>query len=378
VTRSYRRGVQVVLTTVFIAAGICASTVSRAPVAPARAGQDLGPGGFPLGDFQLVERSGRTVTQADLADRVWIAGFIFTRCPLSCPRISSVMQRLQTRLARSNVLLVSISVDPENDTPAVLTAYARQFAPSPDRWWFLTGAKALIHDLVQNRFKLSLVETSPADRSAGAEVISHSDRLALVDRGQVVGFFESSDLDALDALAARASRLALPNWVRILPAVNASLNGLSAILLLAAWFLIRGRTGAPAAGLLPSAERRAFGKPMDRSRVRAHATCMSLAVATSAIFLASYLTYHSQAGSMPFRHGGPLRVTYFTILLSHTVLATGVVPLVVLTLARALRRDFMRHMAIAQVTFPIWLYVSITGVVIYFLLYTLPTASAYP
>ncbi len=111
------------------------------------------------------------MTQADLADGVWIAAFIFTRCPLSCPRISSVMKGLQNRLAKTNVLLVSISVDPEHDTPAVLTAYADRLGASAERWWFLTGPKSSIYDLVQNRFKLALAETPVPDRCGGCRGI---------------------------------------------------------------------------------------------------------------------------------------------------------------------------------------------------------------
>jgi protein SCO1 len=107
--------------------------------------------------------------------------------------------------------------------------------------------------------------------------------------------------------------------------------------------------------------------------VKAHVVCMVLTVLTSVLFLATYLVYHYHAGSVAFRNGGLLRIVYFTILLSHTVLATfGIVPLVVLTLIRALSRDFARHRRIAQVTFPIWLYVSITGVVIYVMLHHFP------
>jgi uncharacterized membrane protein YozB (DUF420 family) len=106
---------------------------------------------------------------------------------------------------------------------------------------------------------------------------------------------------------------------------------------------------------------------------------MLTALATSVLFLISYLIYHGQAGSMPSRHVGFVRVAYFTILVSHTSLASfAVIPLVILTLVRALRRDFAKHMAIAQVTFPIWLYVSVTGVVIYFMLYGLPVPSGTP
>jgi len=376
VTKSYRLGVQVVVGTVFLSASWCLATVSRAPSVPPRAGQDVEPGAFPVGEFHFVERSGRSVTQADLAGRVWIAAFIFTRCPLSCPRISSVMKGLQTRLAKTDVLLVSTSVDPQYDTPAILTTYAERFGATPERWWFLTGSRSSIHDLVVNRFKLSLVEASPADRSTGGEAISHSDRLALVDRGQIVGFFESSDQGALDALVARATRLALPRWVRILPTLNASLNALCAALLLVGWLLVR-RQVITAEGSARASDPTGSNPLIDRPFVRAHATCMLLAVTTSTLFLVSYLVYHSQAGSMPFRHGGAFRVLYFTILLSHTVLATfGVVPLVLVTLTRALQHDFTKHVPIAQVTFPIWLYVSITGVVIYLILYGFPVSGS--
>ena len=101
-----------------------------------------------------------------------------------------------------------------------------------------------------------------------------------------------------------------------------------------------------------------------------------IGTSVSALFLTCYLVYHWEAGSVRYRGLGATRVAYFTILLSHTVLATcGVVPLVSLTLYRASRREFARHAQIAAVTFPIWLYVSITGVVIYLMLYQLPLAS---
>lgn len=367
-----------VLGTVAVFGLACWATVNRAPAAPARAAHDLGPGALPLGEFRFEERSGRTITQADLADRVWVAAFIFTRCPLSCPRISGVMKTLQQRLARSNALLVSISVDPDHDTPAVLKAYADRYGALPDRWWFLTGPKAKTYELIHDGFKLAVAESTAADRAEGAESIAHSDRLALVDHGRVVGFFETSEASSLDQLVARATRLALPGWVRGLPTVNASLNALCAVLLMAGWFFIRQRPPARVQHVLtvPITEQPAGSGPLDRPEVRAHVVCMLLAVLTSAVFLACYLVYHYQAGSMPFREGGLIRWLYFTILLSHTALATfGVVPLVALTLFRAARRDYSRHARIAQVTFPIWLYVSVTGVIIYLLLYHLPSAA---
>jgi uncharacterized membrane protein YozB (DUF420 family) len=130
-----------------------------------------------------------------------------------------------------------------------------------------------------------------------------------------------------------------------LPGLNASLNAISAALLAAGYLFIR------------------------RGRVRAHAACMVSALASSMLFLTSYLIYHAQVGSVRFPHRGPIRVIYFTILITHTVLAAAIVALVPVTLHRALRRRFDRHRAIARVTLPVWAYVSVTGVVVYWMLY---------
>lgn len=139
--------------------------------------------------------------------------------------------------------------------------------------------------------------------------------------------------------------MAFPMTVSDLPALNALLNGSCAVLLVAGYACIRGR------------------------RVTAHRACMVLALLTSAMFLVSYLTYHYHAGSVPYRGGGWARPVYFTILLSHTVLAAAVVPLALVTAGRAVRGRFDRHVRIARVTLPIWLYVSLTGVIIYLMLY---------
>jgi uncharacterized membrane protein YozB (DUF420 family) len=130
-----------------------------------------------------------------------------------------------------------------------------------------------------------------------------------------------------------------------LPTLNAALNATSAILLVTGYSFIRLR------------------------RVTAHRACMLLALLASALFLTSYVVYHARVGSIPYRGSGWLRPAYFTILISHTVLAVAIVPLVAITVARALRTDFARHAAIARVTLPIWIYVSITGVVVYLMLY---------
>jgi protein SCO1 len=352
VNTSYRLGWSIVAGTILASLAFSLAVVPPVPV-QGRAAEDLGDQAFPLGSFRLVERSGRAVTERDLADRVWIASFIFTRCPLSCPRISSVMKGLQEKLAGTSVRLVSLSVDPEHDTPAVLADYARRFHADPDRWWFLTGTKADVLDLVSGRFKLPLQAVSEADRQGGAEAFSHSDRLALVDHGKVVGLFDSTDPNAVARLITEARLRGAPPWVRRLPAINSGLNGSCALLLALGWFLIRS------------------------GDVRGHVTCMISGVVVSALFLGCYLFYHYHVGSVPFRGVGPIRLVYFTILFSHTTLATlGVVPLVSLTLARALQRRFDRHAAIARVTFPIWMYVSITGVVIYLMLYQMPVSSS--
>lgn len=129
------------------------------------------------------------------------------------------------------------------------------------------------------------------------------------------------------------------------PAINATLNGASAVLLTTGRVLIH------------------------RGRMAAHRACMIAAVVTSSLFLICYLYYHAHVGSVHFPGRGWVRPVYFSILISHTILAAVVVPLVIVTLTRGLRARFDRHRALAQWTFPIWLYVSITGVVIYVMLY---------
>jgi putative membrane protein len=132
-----------------------------------------------------------------------------------------------------------------------------------------------------------------------------------------------------------------------LPALNAFLNASSAVLLATGYVLIR------------------------RGRRDAHKRVMLAALASSALFLTSYLVYHAQVGSVRFRGQGAVRTVYFTILLTHTVLAVAIVPLVATTLVPALRGRFDRHRRLARITLPLWAYVSVTGVVIYWMLYRL-------
>jgi uncharacterized membrane protein YozB (DUF420 family) len=130
-----------------------------------------------------------------------------------------------------------------------------------------------------------------------------------------------------------------------LPAVNAVLNATCAVLLITGYVLIR------------------------RGRWRQHRRVMITAFCTSILFLVSYLTYHAHIGSKHFPGSGSARTVYFTILLTHTVLAVAIVPLAIITLSRGLSARYDRHRAIARWTLPIWLYVSVTGVVVYWMLY---------
>ena len=133
--------------------------------------------------------------------------------------------------------------------------------------------------------------------------------------------------------------------VHDLPAVNATLNALSGLLLTIGYLLIRNR------------------------RIAQHRACMIAAFTTSSLFLVCYIVYHAQVGSVRFMRQGFVRPLYYTILISHVTLAVTVLPLAIVTLTRGLRGRYLQHRRIARWTFPIWLYVSVTGVLVYVLLY---------
>ena len=133
--------------------------------------------------------------------------------------------------------------------------------------------------------------------------------------------------------------------IHSLPAVNATLNAISGVLLIVAYALIRTR------------------------RIEQHRRVMIAAFATSSLFLVCYLVYHAQVGSVPFTRQGFVRPLYFTILVTHVTLAAAVLPLAIVTLSRGLKARYAQHRRIARWTFPIWLYVSVTGVLVYVLLY---------
>jgi uncharacterized membrane protein YozB (DUF420 family) len=130
-----------------------------------------------------------------------------------------------------------------------------------------------------------------------------------------------------------------------LPALNATLNAIAGAFLLLGFYFIR------------------------RGQIERHRRSMLAAFTTSTLFLISYVIYHANVGSRPFTGVGPIRLVYFTILITHIILAAAIVPMALLTLKRGLVRDDARHRRIAKITWPIWMYVSVTGVVIYVMLY---------
>lgn len=201
---------------------------------------DLRPFGI-VPEFTLRERSGTLVTKADLLGKVWVADFIFTRCADECPLVSQRMARLQAAFATQAAFrLVSITVDPEHDTPEVLSRYAANFGAEAQRWLFLTGDKTAIYRLVRAGFRLGVVEPNEQRQSSipllpsrlrrlaasvftpaiawahhdtghqekGRQAILHSLRFVLVDRqGQIRGYYDSNDEEALRRLQRHVKRL---------------------------------------------------------------------------------------------------------------------------------------------------------------------------
>jgi uncharacterized membrane protein YozB (DUF420 family) len=130
-----------------------------------------------------------------------------------------------------------------------------------------------------------------------------------------------------------------------LPALNATLNAISFVLLTTGWFLIKS------------------------GRRQAHKRCMIAALVMSAAFLTSYVIYHLEVGSVPFQKTGWIRTLYFAVLIPHVILAAAIVPMILITVSRALSSKFDKHKKIARITLPLWLYVSVTGVIVYVMLY---------
>jgi protein SCO1/2/putative membrane protein len=324
-----------------------------------------------VGDFTLTERSGRTVSKSDLLGKIWIASFEFTRCTQGCPQISATMEKLQADLARyRDVRLVTFTVDPKHDGTEQLRDYAKHYHADPERWLFLTGEEYEIYRLIDQSFHLPVRQNEGEERKPGNEVM-HSSKLVLVDRqGHIRGLFEGRpDARLPDAerdyekemreLKTKIAALEYEAWYlpSDFPRFNATLNAITTMLLVLGYSAIRRRL------------------------VRLHVTCMLIALGLSVLFLVSYGYHHAvvkQGLTTSFaaqtRHAHPpawVGVVYQTVLWTHTPLAAVIAPLALYTAYLALRRRFARHRAVARWALPIWIYVAITGVVVYWMLYRL-------
>jgi len=296
-------------------------------------------------DFRLTDRTGQGVSRRSLLGQVWVAEFIFTRCEYSCPKMYSAMDAVLRKVPEARY--VSFTVDPEHDTPEPLAKKVPTLGVDHAEWHWLSGASREEMQRIAHGF------VRPA--STGKEEIVHSERFFLIDRyGRLRASYPVIDAYTLvrdEQVMARLEAdlrqvLAEPYFpVTRLPSVNACLNATSFVLLITGLVCIKAK------------------------RVGAHKAAMLSALTVSAIFLVSYLTAHYYLGSTRYEGQGWTRPLYFSILLSHTILAGVVAILAPLTVFRAFREQIERHKALARWTFPIWLYVSMTGVVIYFMLY---------
>jgi protein SCO1 len=304
------------------------------------------PVGINVGPFTLTERSGASIALGDLKGKVWVAHFFYSECQGPCNKTVPAMRELQKTFAgKPDVVFVSISVNPENDTPELLKRYADDLGADPEQWLFLTGTETEVHAVIQKSLVHAVGRNEHA-KSKG-DAFDHAPSLLVIDReGTIDGYVNGTAPDAAEVVARHIRDVAGRKYG--LPALNATLNGLCALLLIAGYVAIR------------------------RRHEKLHITCMLLALVVSAVFLSCYLYFHfvTQAGQpTAFRGMGWVRPLYFTILLTHTVLAATVAPLALYVAYQGLRDRRRRHVRVARWTLPIWLYVSVTGVVVYWLLY---------
>jgi protein SCO1 len=328
--------------------GLIAVTMLAALAASARA-QEYDPLHTTIGtlpEFKLTDQTGRTIGRDELLGKVCIVSFFFSCCATGCPETQAAMARLQAQFAgHSDVLLVSINVFPSNDTQEILEKYARDHKADPQHWLFLRGDEAGIDALVQQGFKQGLARQTSG--KPGYEVVHTANLLVVDHRGVIRGYANGLSAEDVGKLQEFVQQLVLAKYF---PTINAGLNATCGVLLVIGFVLIRTR------------------------RILAHKVCMLLALAVSALFLGCYLFYHFvvlDGHPTRFTGEGPMRYAYLGILLSHTLLAVIVAPLALTVTYLGLRNRLARHRALAKWTLPIWLYVSVTGVVVYWMLYHL-------
>lgn len=156
--------------------------------------------------FALVGTDGETVTDAALRGRVWVADFIFTTCPGTCPILSAQLAKVaRANAAAADVRLVSFSVDPAQDTPAAMRAYSERYGADPQQWLFLTGSGDVLQHVIRDGFRLAMDERN---ESAAGERITHSDRFALVDRQmRIRAYYHGADEGVVNAVLDGIERL---------------------------------------------------------------------------------------------------------------------------------------------------------------------------
>ncbi len=285
-------------------------------------------------DFHLTNSDGQFITLKNLQGKVWVADFFFTTCGNLCPMMSGHMSRLQELFKPyPDVRLVSFSVNPENDTPQALKAYAQKFHADTHRWIFLTGSRDDITKVAVNSFKLGDIR----------EPIFHSSYFVLVDRqGKIRGYYDSTDSKNIERIIKDVKQLNFP----LLPTINASLNALAGIFLLLGFLAIKRK---------------------DR---KWHKIFMLCAFVSSMLFLCAYVYYHATTRILTHYQGqGINRGIYFFILGTHTPLAVLIVPFIIMAIRYALQGQFDKHTRITRWLYPTWVYVSVTGVLIYLMLY---------
>jgi protein SCO1/2 len=159
--------------------------------------------------FALTDQDGRPFSNSTLAGKVWVAAFVFTRCPMACPKVTKAMKGVLVDAEREAVQLhfVSFSIDPENDTPEVLRKYAHDYGVDTARWTFVTGDPTAIRITAERGFKIAV--EGVADPSKADFGITHGTQLVLVDKeGSIRGFYGSGDAEALRKMVSDAGRLA--------------------------------------------------------------------------------------------------------------------------------------------------------------------------
>ena len=292
-------------------------------------------------DFQLINSENQKVTLKDFKDKIWVADFFFTTCSGICPMLSGHMSRLQkTFKDYPDVKLVSFSVNPEQDNPEALKAYAKKFQADTRQWIFLTGSREEITRLAVGSFKMGDIN----------EPINHSSYFTLVDRdGRIRGYYDTADVRNIDNVIKDVRKLLKTEHWPLLPTINASLNALAGIFLVLGFLAIKRK---------------------DRAQ---HKKLMLCAFASSTLFLCCYLYYHlTSRGITHYQGKGIGKIIYFTILGTHTPLAVLIVPFIIMAIRYALRGEFDKHTKIPRWLYPTWGYVSVTGVLIYLMLYVFP------